>query len=176
MAPSIEVDRAKVDEIIQRWGADPSFVIEMMQDIQDEYRHLPKVALERVEALTGTDLGQLCHIATFYKAFSMDPRGEETIQVCMGTACHVRGAPRVMDALSRELDIKPGGTTGDLKFSLDGVRCLGCCSLAPVVTLGEDLFSSVNSSQVRRLLRRHGKKSAGTDLEEEQEEEEQEEE
>lgn len=163
MAPLMEVDPAKVDEIIQSWGADPSFVIEMMQDIQDEYRHLPQVALERVEALTGTDLGQLCHIATFYKAFSMDPRGEETIQVCVGTACHVRGAPRVMDALSRELDVAPGGTTGDLRFSLDGVRCLGCCSLAPVVTLGEDLFSNVNSSQVRRLLRRHGKKAADDD-------------
>ena len=169
MAPTTEVDPAKVDEIIRRWGADPSFVIEMMQDIQEEYRHLPQAALERVEALTGTDLGQLTHIATFYKAFSMDPRGEEVIQVCMGTACHVRGAPRVMDALSRELDVTPGGTTGDLKFSLDGVRCLGCCSLAPVVTLGEDLFSNVNSSQVRRLLRRHNKEhTADDDMEDEE--------
>ena len=117
-------------------------------------------AMEQIAAATGTDLARLYHIGTFYKAFSLTPRGETAIQVCTGTACHVRGAARVLDAFSRELGVEPGGTTEDLKYTLEGVRCVGCCSLAPVVTLGEELHGEIDSSKVARLLKRHERKAA----------------
>ena len=155
---AMKVDLAEVDEIIDRWGGDSEFVIEMMQDLQETFRHVPKTALERMAERTGADLARLYHVATFYKAFSLEPRGEVSIQVCAGTACHVRGAPRVLDAFSRELGVEPGGTTEDLRFTLEAVRCLGCCTLAPVVTMGDELYSAVDSSQVSKLLRRFRKK------------------
>lgn len=160
MHAKVDVDLARVDEIIERWGASPEFVIEMMQDLQDSYRHLPEPALARMSERTGADLARLYHVATFYKAFSLEPRGEIPIQVCTGTACHVRGAARVLDAFSRELGIGPGGTTEDLRFGLEGVRCLGCCTLAPVVTVGKDLHAEIDSSKVGRLLRKYGKGAA----------------
>jgi len=161
MKAKIDVDPQKVDQIVEHWNHDPSFVIEMLQDVQAEFRHLPHEALSRVRDATGTDMARLYHIATFYKAFSLEPRGEVPIQVCLGTACHVRGARRVMDAFSRELDIEPGGTTADLRYSLEGVRCVGCCSLAPVVVMGKNLHGGLVSSKVRRLLRRYEKDAAG---------------
>ncbi len=160
MATQIQIDEAKVDAIIEKWKCDPTYVIEMMQDLQDEYRHLPRPVLKRISRATGTDVGALYHIATFYKAFSLQPRGEVSIQVCLGTACHVRGAARVMDALCRELDVEPGGTTEDLRYTVEGVRCVGCCSLAPVVTVGKDLHGNLISSKVQRLLKRYDRKAA----------------
>lgn len=154
--PSVIVpDVLEVDAIVDRWQADPEFAVEMLQDVQKHYRHLPKAALERISERTGADMGRLYHIATFFKAFSLEPRGETTIQVCTGTACHVQGAARVLDAFERELGVKPGGTTADLKYSLEGVRCLGCCGLAPVVTFGAELVGGVDSSKVGKLMRRH---------------------
>jgi len=150
-------DVLEVDAIVDRWGADPEFAVEMLQDVQKHYRHLPKAALERVAERTHADLARLYHIATFFKAFSLKPRGETVIQVCTGTACHVQGAARVLDAFGRELQIKPGETTGDHKYSLEGVRCLGCCGLAPVVTFGPELIGGVDSSKVGKLMRRHRK-------------------
>jgi len=157
MSQAINVDLAQVDQIIDRWGQDPEFVIEMMQELQATFRHVPRPALERMAEVTGADLARLHHVATFYKAFSLEPRGEIAIQVCTGTACHVRGAARVIDALSRELKVKPGETTPDLRFTLEGVRCLGCCTLAPVVTFGSHLHGEIDSSKVGRLLRRYQK-------------------
>ena len=98
-------DMLEVDAIVDRWGRNPEFAIEMLQDIQDRFRHLPKAALMRMSERMGADLGRLYHIATFFKAFSLKPRGEIEVQVCTGTACHVRGAARVVDAFSRELDV-----------------------------------------------------------------------
>ena len=154
--PSVIVpDVLQVDVIVKRWGADPEFAIEMLQDVQKHYRHLPRAALERIAERTGADMGRLYHIATFFKAFSLEPRGETVIQVCTGTACHVQGAARVLDAFGRMLGVTPGETTPDLKYSLEGVRCLGCCGLAPVVTMGPDLLGGVDSSKVGKLMRRH---------------------
>ena len=159
----VDVNLAQVDEIIDRWNRSPEFVIEMMQDLQATFRHIPRPALERISEITGTDLARLHHVATFYKAFSLEPRGEVAIQVCTGTACHVRGAARVLDAFSRELDIEPGQTTEDLRFTLEGVRCLGCCTLAPVVNMGDQLHSELDSSKVAKVLRRYQKKEASND-------------
>ena len=153
-------DMVEVDAIVDTWGGEDEYVIEMLQGVQGRFRYLPKGALERISERTGADMGRLYHIATFYKAFSLTPRGEVAIQVCTGTACHVQGSVRVIEAFSRELGVQPGKSTKDLKFSLDGVRCLGCCGLAPVVTIGAELIGGVDSSKVARLLRKHGKATA----------------
>ena len=161
MPATVRVDMDRVDAIIDRWSTDPEFVIEMLQDVQHDFRHLPEQALRRISGATRVDLARLYHIATFYKAFSLEPRGELPVQVCTGTACHVRGSQRVLDAFSRELGIEPGGTTEDLRFSLEGVRCLGCCSLAPVVAVGKNVHGELDSSRVGKLLRRYRKASSG---------------
>jgi NADH-quinone oxidoreductase subunit E len=150
-------DMIDVDAIVDGWGGDDEFVIEMLQGVQGRFRYLPEAALERISERTGADMGRLYHIATFYKAFSLTPRGEVAIQVCTGTACHVQGSVRVIEAFSRELGVQPGKSTKDLKFSLDGVRCLGCCGLAPVVTIGPDLIGGVDSSKVPRLIKKYGR-------------------
>ena len=157
MRTVIPTELLEVDTIIERWGASAEFAVEMLQEVQGHFRHLPKPALQRIAERTGADLGRLYHIATFFKAFSLQPRGETAVQVCTGTACHVRGSARVLDAFERELGVKAGQSTADLKYSLDGVRCLGCCGLAPVVTVGPDLVGGVDSSKVGKLMRRHRK-------------------
>ena len=153
----IAPDAIEVDTIVDRWSANAEFAVEMLQDVQSRFRHLPKPALERIAERTGAEMGRLYHITTFFKTFSLEPRGEHAIQVCTGTACHVQGSARVLEAFSRELGVQPGQTTPDLKYSLDGVRCLGCCGLAPVVTIGGDLLGGVDSSKVGKLMRRHRK-------------------
>ena len=146
------IDSRKVDAIISKWNTDPDFVIEMFQDIQQEFRYIPKEALERISDKTGKPRGKLFHIATFYKAFSLEPRGEKEIQVCLGTACYVKGAPEILAALERELGIKSGETTPDGLFSLLEVRCLGCCGIAPVITIGNEVIAEVKPSQVSNLI------------------------
>lgn len=151
------IDITPVDRIIDKWNCDPEFVIEMFQDVQDEYRHIPKEALERIADKTGKPRGILFHIATFYKAFSLEPRGETEIQVCMGTACYVKGAPDVLSALERELGISSGETTPDKKFYLTEVRCIGACGLAPVVVIGDEVIGGVQPADVSKLVEKFGK-------------------
>lgn len=148
------IDINKVDVIIDNWNTDPDFVIEMMQDVQDEFRYIPKEALERIADRTDKPRGILFHIATFYRAFSLEPRGEKEIQVCMGTACYVKGAPDVLSALERELGISSGETTPDAKFTLTEVRCVGACGLAPVVTIGDEVLGGVKSNEVPDIIKR----------------------
>jgi len=152
--------REELDRIIDRWHADPEYVIEMMQDIQERFRHIPKTALDQLQKRTGTPMAQLYHIATFYKSFSLEPRGETTIQVCMGTACHVKGAANILDSFERILGVAAGQTTADGKFTLEAVACLGACSIAPVVRIGEEIVGNVESRQVERLLRQHASPAA----------------
>ncbi len=144
-----------VSSIIEKWNTDKEFVIEMMQDIQDEYRYIPRESLEEICRKVKTPLSDLYHIATFYKAFSLEQQGKYQVQVCMGTACHVKGADRVLDAFERELKIKDGETSEDGEFSLSGVRCLGCCSLAPVVTINEELYGEVEPAKVPSILKKY---------------------
>ncbi len=146
------MDTAKIDAIVARWDRDPNYVIEMLQDVQDTFRYLPEDALRYLSDQVKVPLRQLYHLGTFFKAFSLTPKGEHEIQVCMGTACHVRGASRVLDAFERELEVPPGGTTPDKKYTLEDVRCLGCCSLAPVVQIDDDLTSGANPGDVPRML------------------------
>jgi NADH:ubiquinone oxidoreductase subunit E len=147
-------DREAVRAVIQKWNCDPEYVIEMMQDVQDLERCISSAAVDEVSLRTGVSKARLYHIATFYKAFSLEPRGETIIQICVGTTCHVKGAARLLETFERELDIREGGTTPDGRFSLDAVACLGCCSLAPVVKLGEEVIGNVQSKQIARMIKK----------------------
>ena len=151
------MDTAKLDGILDRWKRDPDFLIEILQDVQDEWRHLPGDLMQHVADALKVPLARVHHAATFYKAFSLEQRGRHEVQVCMGTACHVKGAGRVLDALGRELGIEPGETTGDKEFTLEAVRCVGCCGLAPVVAVGEDIHGDVSAARADRLLKPYRK-------------------
>ncbi len=127
------MDHVSVDQIIDAHGGEASSLIQVLLDLQRANRWLPKEALERVSERLGVPLARILHIATFYKAFSLVPKGRHELHVCMGTACHVRGAGRVLDTLQDLTGLQPGETDMDLKFSLETVNCLGCCALGPVM-------------------------------------------
>lgn len=123
----------QVDHIIDKYQGEASSLIQVLLDIQSENHWLPKEALQRVSEKLEVPLTRIQHIATFYKAFSLVPKGRHEIHICMGTACHVRGAPRILDSVQSLIGIKPGETDVDMKFSLETVNCLGCCALGPVM-------------------------------------------
>jgi NADH-quinone oxidoreductase subunit E len=129
----MDIDR--IDQIIDKHHGEPSSLIQILLDIQAENSWLPREALERVAETLEVPMTRIQHIATFYKAFSLVPKGRHQIHICMGTACHVRGASRVLDTVEGLTGIKPGETDLDLKFSLETVNCLGCCALGPVVEI-----------------------------------------
>lgn len=141
-----------IEAIIDRFRADQGQLVSILQDIQDEYYYLPKDALEKVSQILDIPLSQVYSIATFFRAFSLTPRGRHLIKVCLGTACHVRGAPRVLEKMERDLGIGRGGTTDDLKFTLETVNCVGCCALGPMVTIDEEYFGQMKSDKVNSLL------------------------
>ena len=125
----------------------------MMQDVQERYRCIPPETLDVINSRTRTPKAYLYHIATFYKTFSLEEKGEKTIQVCMGTACHVKGSAKILDGFERELNIKTGETTKDKKFSLEAVACLGACSLAPVVKIGDNVLGGVQVKDVKKIIK-----------------------
>jgi NADH-quinone oxidoreductase subunit E len=127
------MEHDKVDQIIDRHHGAQHALIQVLLELQSEYHWLPRAALARVGERLDVPLTRIQHIATFYKAFSLVPKGRHEVHVCMGTACHVRGAQRVLETLEDLTGIKPGETDLELKFSLETVNCLGCCALGPVV-------------------------------------------
>jgi len=129
------VDRDRVDQIIAKHHGEASSLIQVLLDIQSEHHWLPAEVLERVSEKLEVPFTRIQHIATFYKAFSLVPKGRHEIHICMGTACHVRGAARVLDRVQDLTGIRPGETDLDLKFSLETVNCLGCCALGPVMEI-----------------------------------------
>ena len=129
------MDNGRIDKIIDKYDGKESSVIQVLLEIQRENRWLPGEVLERVSEKLSVPLSRIQQIVTFYKAFSLSPKGRHEIHVCMGTACHVRGAPRVLDTVQDLTGIKPGETSPDLKFSLKTVNCVGCCALGPVVVI-----------------------------------------
>lgn len=149
------MDAQVVDAILQRHPKDPSSIIQVLLDVQNELYYLPKDVLMYVSRSLGVPISRSYHLATFYKAFSLKPKGKFPIAVCTGTACHVQGSLKIMDQISRELHIKEGETTPDNKFSIESVRCLGCCGLAPVVTVGKNLHGKVPISKVTKILQQY---------------------
>jgi NADH:ubiquinone oxidoreductase subunit E len=144
-----------VDTILHQHPRDPSAIIQVLLDVQNELYYLPRDVLQYVSAYLHVPLSRTYHLATFYKAFSLKPRGKFPISVCTGTACHVQGAVKILDQIQRELNIKEGETTPDKKFSVECVRCLGCCGLAPVVTVGKNLHGKVPLAKVTKILKQY---------------------
>lgn len=148
----MEINVSKVDGVIDSFGGDLSQLIGILQDIQSHFNYLPREALVRVSEKLEIPISQVYSVATFFKAFSLKPRGRHQINVCLGTACHVRGGQRILGKLERDLKVEAGGTTEDLRFTLDSVRCLGCCSLGPVVVIDNDTYGRLNQERVAKLL------------------------
>lgn len=145
----------EIDRIIEQHRHEESSLIEILQDIQLDLNYLPQDVLEYVAHRLSVPLSLLYGIATFYKSFSLTPRGRHHIGVCMGTACHVRGGRNIVEKLERELGIKAGQTTKDLRFTLETVRCLGCCSLAPVMGIEKDTHGRLTQAKIPKILHRY---------------------
>ena len=150
-----EVDSKKIHGIIDAYDGEKTSVISILLDIQKEYNYLPKHALVIVAKELEMFLSEIYSIATFYKAFSLKPRGKHIITVCLGTACHVRGGSKIADAFSRVLSIEPGETTEDGQFTLETVNCLGACALGPVIVVDEEYHGNMSVGNVERLLKRY---------------------
>jgi len=142
-----------IQQIVKKYGKQEAGLIAMLQDIQKEKGYLPEEDLGKVAAEVKVPLSRLFSLATFYNAFSLVPRGRHCINVCLGTACHVRGGARLLDKLERDLEVKPGETTEDERFSLEAVRCVGCCGLAPVVVIDENFHGKLNQKGLEKVLK-----------------------
>ncbi|MEN8151608.1 MAG: NAD(P)H-dependent oxidoreductase subunit E [Planctomycetota bacterium] len=146
------MDSRRIDEIIDGHGAETSALIQVMLDIQGENHWLPRDAIARIHERLGVPLARIRHIATFYKAFSLVPKGRHQVHVCTGTACHVRGASQVLHTVAELTGLEPGETDMDLKFSLETVNCLGCCALGPVIEIDGKTHGNVSSGKTEKVL------------------------
>lgn len=148
-----EVDFRTLDDVIfTRFDGDTEDLIMILQAIQKEYNYLPMPGLSYVSTRLGLPLSRIYEIATFYAKFSLEPRGRNLISVCLGTACHVRGGQRVKERLEGHLEIVAGTTTEDMRFTLETVRCVGCCSLGPVVIINEKTFPRMDSFKITKKV------------------------
>jgi len=145
---SVEV----VNAVLEKYGFDRSSLIGILQDIQRELKWLPEEALRMVSWRLDVPLTQLYALGSFYKAFSMKPRGRHMLNVCLGTACHVRGGAAIEQALENELKILPGETTADNRFTMEVVRCVGCCGLAPVIVIDENFHGKIAPTDAVKAL------------------------
>lgn len=152
------MDMQKVDQIIEKRSSRSGALIEVLLDVQEEFRYLPPEALQRITQEMKIPLSRIYHISTFFKAFSLVPRGKYCVSVCLGTACHVAGGVKILEQIERDLNVTRGGTTPDLNFSLDEVHCLGCCGLAPVVTVNEDVHGKLTLSKTSAMMKKYMKK------------------
>ena len=149
------MDNGQIDKIIDKYPSEPSSLIQVLLEIQSENRWLPKEALKKVSKKLKVPLNRIQHIVTFYKAFSVVPRGRHEIHVCTGTACHVRGASRVLGAVQNLTGLKPGLTDQDLRFSLETVNCVGCCALGPVMIIDEEYHGKMASAKAEDVLKNY---------------------
>jgi NADH-quinone oxidoreductase subunit E len=153
MKPKKKELASQVDSILTRHRRDPGMLVAILQDVQAEHNYLTREALERVSKGLDVPLSQVYSVATFFKALSLKPRGCHLINVCLGTACHVRGAVKVLEAIERELAIKSGETTKDLAFTLETVNCVGACALGPVVIVDGEYHGQMNTEKAKGVLK-----------------------
>jgi len=160
----LELDAHDIDAILKRRGTGPGALIAVLEEIQSAAGCLPEKAIRLVSEKTGRSMVDLYGIATFYRSFSLKPRGRHTISVCLGTACHVRGAPTLVDEFKRQLKLSPGETSTDGSFTLETVNCLGACALGPIVVGGDQYFSKVETVKVKEILKKVRSEARATDL------------
>ena len=150
--------QAQVKQIISKYDNDKSFLIPILQDVQKELNYLPKEALEAVGTELELPISHIYEVATFYKAFSLTPRGKHQLSLCLGTACHVRGAHLIGDHIERTLDIKAGDTTPDLEYTYETVNCVGACALGPILVVDEEYQGNMSIAKTNKLFKKLGKK------------------
>jgi NADH-quinone oxidoreductase subunit E len=148
------MDLSKVEIICRKYEKKPEQLIGILQDVQKEYNYLPREAVERVSLELNVPLSRVFAVATFFGAFSLTPRGKNHVCVCMGTACHVRGAPNVLSEIERELGVKAGETDKDLKFTLETVNCVGACALGPVAVVNGEYHGKLTTQKVGELAKK----------------------
>ncbi len=146
------MEAERIDQIIDEHQGAPDLLIQILLAIQSDYSWLPKEVLDRVGERLQVPMSRIRHIATFYKAFSLVPKGRHRVHVCMGTACHVRGARRVLDKVQDLTGIHPGETDPEMKFSLETVNCLGCCALGPVMEIDGKTHGKVSPANTAEVI------------------------
>lgn len=147
------MESSEVNTIIDQYKGKDSAILAILQDIQSKEKYLPKEILEQVAQKMQIPMTHIFRLATFYNALSIKPRGKHKIDVCLGTACHVRGGNKIIDKLERDLSISVGETTKDKRFTLESVRCVGCCSLGPVAVIDGNVYGRLTQDKIPSLLK-----------------------
>jgi len=157
-APAISIEPGKVDQLLSRHPREPSSLVNVLHDLEGEFRYLPEEALRQTALHLNLSCSQVFGVATFFEGFQLKPRGKHLCTVCMGTACHVRGAPRLLDELERELKVKSGGTTEDWLVTLQEVNCVGACALGPLIIVDGEYHGNMTPSKLTKLAGALGQK------------------
>jgi len=152
MENSEKIDWPKIDEIVEKYNGNREALLMIMQDVSDMYNYVPPEVVPFLVGKLGVRKSLIYSVATFYKTISLEPRGKYIVNVCTGTACHVRGADKIMDALQDHLHIKEGETTDDLLFTLEGVRCIGCCASGPVITVNQETHGGLDRATALKTI------------------------
>ncbi|MBN2342536.1 MAG: NAD(P)H-dependent oxidoreductase subunit E [Deltaproteobacteria bacterium] len=155
------METAKVDVIIEKYNGEASSLLAIMQDVQDEANYLPREAVEYISKKLDVPVARIYSMATFYESFHLEPRGKNICTVCMGTACHVRGAERLVEQLERDLDVSSGGTTKDGLFSIEEVNCVGACALGPLLIVNGEYHGNQTTNSVSKLIKKMKKNEGG---------------
>lgn len=145
----------RTDRIINKYVNEEGILIQLLLDIQREFSWIPKEAIKRISERLKIPVSQIYRVASFYTALSLTQIGRHLIQVCLGTACHVRGGPKILDRVEDILKISEGSTTPDRKFTLSGVNCLGCCAMGPMMVIDDDYYGGVTVTGVKQILEKY---------------------
>ncbi|MFC2018031.1 NADH-quinone oxidoreductase subunit NuoE [Chloroflexota bacterium] len=146
------MDLNKLDELIDKYQGKQGVLIQLLLDVQAEFNWIPKEAITRINQRLGIPISQIYRVASFYQAMSLVPNGKHLVSVCTGTACHVRGGPKVLEKAEDTLGIKVGETTGDLQYTIKKINCLGCCALGPVMMVDEDYHGKIAPAKVKEII------------------------
>lgn len=144
------------EEILRNYPPEPRYILAVMQDMQKRFNYLPREGLKMLAVYTGVPFSRVYAMASFYKAFSLKPKGRYVIRVCDGTACHIKGSETLVEQIYKYLKIRPGETTPNGDFSLETVNCLGACALAPVMVINEKVYGKVTPADIERIIKEYG--------------------
>lgn len=152
LSPNLEYNKTELGKILHKFNDNPDQLIPVLQEIQEEFGYLPKEAMAGAAKYLRVPESKVYAVASFYSQFRFEPKGRRTIQVCRGTACHVKGAPRILEEFKRVLGVEDGGTTEDGEYTLETVACLGCCALAPAAMVDEEVYANLTPQKVQELF------------------------